>query len=362
MALLCLLHRILIAAKVVAKSSNDWKSNMTKYAKNYTDHAIAVWDLADVTYAGTRYDRNPFRDSATGLSDRYVAGATFTLGTAAPQLIHVSDNDNTFNDGDTSQVLTNTTTLNGDTEAAGERFTPEYAYRVRPEGGTAADDIIIYAAEFGGNDVNSLAATAPLEAGVTYTFIENVTNYPTVAYDQLVSTVAPVQDGVVDGTDAAEEMGLGYTDEQTDMITTGDDVIVANEGDDTVCADDGDDVIYGGDTEVGGEVTVDLIDATSFMQWFYTDLVIEEFNLDGFVIEGVALADIEIGGVRLGDLDLSGATIGDLILGEGPLAGLIDGNMDNITLNGLPIKEAYFEVKTRRNTCRCRHRRPQWFV
>lgn len=54
-------------------------------------------------------------------------------------------------------------------------------------------------------------------------------------------------DGIVDGLDGNDSMGLGYTDPQGDKITTGADSIRAGYGNDTVDGDAGNDSISGGD-------------------------------------------------------------------------------------------------------------------
>jgi len=59
-----------------------------------TARELAVWDLANVTSAGTRYNLDPFRSNASGLSDHYLEGATFTFGAnAEPRLVTVTDDD-----------------------------------------------------------------------------------------------------------------------------------------------------------------------------------------------------------------------------------------------------------------------------
>lgn len=52
--------------------------------------------------------------------------------------------------------------------------------------------------------------------------------------------------GVVEGLDTAETMGLGYTDQQGDQITANADSIYGFAGNDTISADSGADTVYGG--------------------------------------------------------------------------------------------------------------------
>lgn len=54
------------------------------------------------------------------------------------------------------------------------------------------------------------------------------------------------QNGVVDGTNNAQTMNVGFTDAQGDQITNGNDTIFANGGSDSVNAGGGDDLVYGG--------------------------------------------------------------------------------------------------------------------
>ncbi|WP_062763238.1 Hint domain-containing protein [Falsirhodobacter sp. alg1] len=61
--------------------------------------------------------------------------------------------------------------------------------------------------------------------------------------------------GIVDGKETGEYMGVGYTDAQGDRITNGADKIVANGGNDYIDAGGGNDLVYGGsgnDTILGG--------------------------------------------------------------------------------------------------------------
>ena len=53
-------------------------------------------------------------------------------------------------------------------------------------------------------------------------------------------------DGIVDGTDGNDSMGVGYTDGGGDQITENNDVVQAGAGDDTIQGGGGDDTIYGG--------------------------------------------------------------------------------------------------------------------
>lgn len=57
---------------------------------------------------------------------------------------------------------------------------------------------------------------------------------------------ARVPDGDVDGTDTGQLMGVGYTDADGDLITTGSDLVYGNGGADTINPGGGSDTVYGG--------------------------------------------------------------------------------------------------------------------
>ncbi|MEM6587065.1 MAG: Hint domain-containing protein [Pseudomonadota bacterium] len=65
-------------------------------------------------------------------------------------------------------------------------------------------------------------------------------------FEDINFTVAATPDGVVDGTDDAQDMTLGFTDAQGDQITENADTILGNGGDDTIAGFGGDDLIEGG--------------------------------------------------------------------------------------------------------------------
>lgn len=94
-------------------------------------------------------------------------------------------------------------------------------------------------------------------------------SYETLAYDNIPLATASepafnyadhtasafFPDGIVNGTDGADSMALGYTDANLDEITTGDDSIVGGDGNDTISADGGNDTITGDagdDSIIGG--------------------------------------------------------------------------------------------------------------
>ncbi len=104
------------------------------------------------------------------------------------------------------------------------------------------------------NDAGATAGTVEFADGSTLTF-------------EGIETILQGPDGVVDGEDTGEVMGVGYddslgaTDGGGDMITNGADNIEGNGGDDTISAGGGDDTIYGGSgsDEIDGGADDDLI-------------------------------------------------------------------------------------------------------
>lgn len=107
-------------------------------------------------------------------------------GNPPPQAVSVTDDDSSFNDGDTSQqTVDQDITLEGVFIPAGTTLTPEYSYTLRPVGGTPADDITIYAFEVGVNNIVGFLASAPLQAGTTYTFVGS-SNSADVPYANVV--------------------------------------------------------------------------------------------------------------------------------------------------------------------------------
>jgi hypothetical protein len=74
----------------------------------------------------------------------------------------------------------------------------------------------------------------------------------TVSFTEIETLILP-PDGVVDGEETGELMGVGYddaggaTDGGGDQITEGDDSIEGNGGNDTINAGGGDDIVFGGD-------------------------------------------------------------------------------------------------------------------
>ncbi|MEY4985098.1 MAG: hypothetical protein RIR62_3364, partial [Pseudomonadota bacterium] len=194
-------------------------------------YTLLTWELRDITVAGT--STNPFPDSATGASTSQIAGGTFTLRSdAQPIAVGIIDGDTRFDDGDLSQDLSQTTTIDGATESGGDRFTPEYAYIVRPTGSTnPADNITIYAVEVDGNNTVGFVSDRPLEVGRSYTFISNVTNDPSIDYSAITNSFITAGGGIGAGTTPLSQ--------------------IVN-GSDTIDGGNGNDVIWGDSSLSGG--------------------------------------------------------------------------------------------------------------
>uniref|UniRef100_UPI003562EF97 Hint domain-containing protein n=1 Tax=Roseovarius sp. TaxID=1486281 RepID=UPI003562EF97 len=93
----------------------------------------------------------------------------------------------------------------------------------------------------------------PASESGSITYLDDNGDPVTVNYTEIEAVLFdPMADGVVDGEETGEDMGVGYddsnppTDGGGDMITDGDDVIEGNGGDDTIDGGAGDDLIDGG--------------------------------------------------------------------------------------------------------------------
>ncbi|SLN42583.1 hypothetical protein AQS8620_01704 [Aquimixticola soesokkakensis] len=147
-------------------------------------YSIATYDIADVVVIS---GADPFASDTSG--NGAAVGSTFTLASDAKTTrVDIIDNDGFFNDGDGSQDLAAPLEGEGQTANAGDRITPEYSYRIRPNGGAldGSDDITIYVYELGlDNDADGFAASSRLEPGQTYTIMQHVSDDPSVAANTL---------------------------------------------------------------------------------------------------------------------------------------------------------------------------------
>jgi len=144
--------------------------------------------------------------------------------------------------------------------------TPMTITRFDANGDPYLDTLIMYPATA---QSGTYDATDPDFAGYTPRFDSQ--GWVVAEIDGMEKDLSVGPDGVVDGEETGEVMGLGYddadgaTDGGGDLITQGDDVIDGNGGDDTINAAGGDDVVDGGtgndsitggignDTLIGGE-------------------------------------------------------------------------------------------------------------
>ena len=201
-------------------------------------HTFAVWELSDINVNNVGWNDYPFPDSATGEHD--VVGSTFTIKAgAAPTAVGVNDDDNCFNDGDLDQKLSGTTTLDGHTEAGGERFTPEYAYSIKSTAGVV---INVYAVEFDGNNVVGFITDKPLDTSETYTFLGKITDHPSISYDKIASTYTTTVTVTDPGTGGTLDPSVGTQADGADHVFggAGDDKIYGGGGDDRLYGDNGD--------------------------------------------------------------------------------------------------------------------------
>ncbi|WP_375175237.1 Hint domain-containing protein [Pseudooceanicola sp.] len=150
-------------------------------------YTIAGYDVNDVViHSG----QDPFEDDDTGRSG--AVGTIFSV-TSNPDVFDIEDNDSFFSDGDGSQDLSQSLSQGDGTASAGSGITPEYQYRVRPVGGTAADDFYIYHYDAGvsGNGFG-FATEYRLVPGQQYQIMEEgPTNDPSVAYSSLYVCFTP---------------------------------------------------------------------------------------------------------------------------------------------------------------------------
>jgi len=205
------------------------------------DHSLLVWELGDISVTNAGGNDYPFPDNdVTGESD--VEGSTFTLGSnVAPTSVGVNDGDSRFNDGDGDQVLSQFTSLDGSSDGAGGRFTPEYQYSVEDSSGNV---INIYAVELNSNDTVGFVSDAPLVLGETYTFVERIDTHPDVSYSDLATSY--LDPDLVTGPATGVADGEG-----------GDDIITGGLGADMMYGEGGDDTFLVGSSDEGaGDVIV----------------------------------------------------------------------------------------------------------
>ncbi|RKT27710.1 Ca2+-binding RTX toxin-like protein [Roseovarius halotolerans] len=192
------------------------------------DQTLLVWDLSQVSVVNAPGNYDPFENDANGEDD--VVGSTLSFNSgAAPTAVGIDDGGSRFDDGDLSQTLSQSVTLDGKFGHAGARLTPEYAYSLQS---SAGDLVNIYAVELGGNDVVGFVSDAPIDTSETYTFLGRIDTHPDVSYADLATVY----------TDGSTPI----PDDEDDDCAVGDDNLSGGEGDDTIFGDGGNDTLDGG--------------------------------------------------------------------------------------------------------------------
>jgi Ca2+-binding RTX toxin-like protein len=227
---------------------------------------LLTWELADVTTAGFPNNANPFPSAVGGLQGNAVTGGTLTINPGAqPIAVGVVDPDFFFNDGDTSQDLTQSVSINGVSGAAGTRFTTEYAYIIRPSGTNDPSQFIqIFVVELNDNQTVGFVSDKPLQIGQTYSFVSLLTDGPSVPYSVLTTTFLPASGTVVTGLKTLDQIvnaadtidgGVGndviYGDSSLSGgldagIGSGNDVLRGGTGNDSLFGQGGNDSLDGG--------------------------------------------------------------------------------------------------------------------
>jgi len=207
-------------------ASNQTSTKEVSIKPESGQYNLLVWELSDLNISGLKV--NPFPNDATGKSTREVAGGVMSLAAhGTPITVGINDNDAFFNDGDLSQKLANSETINGINGSAGNRFTPEYAYTIREVG--TGDLINIYVVELGGNKMAGIVSDKPLIVGGDYEFVSRVSSHPSIKYNDLADTY------IVEGPSAGEPDKAG-----------GNDIIYGDDGDDRIIGGAGNDILHGG--------------------------------------------------------------------------------------------------------------------
>ncbi|MEX0635869.1 MAG: hypothetical protein WD135_03805, partial [Ferruginibacter sp.] len=184
MALLSLLNPFNLIGNILYPiTSTKIESSIQPTSGQYN---LLVWELSDLNIAGLTV--NPFANhDATGKPTHEVAGGVISIAAnSSPISVGINDDDGKFNDGDLSQNLASSVTINGVHGDAGHRFTPEYAYTIREV--DSGNVITIYAVELGSNKMVGIVSDAPLAIGSNYEFIARVDSHPSINYNDLANT------------------------------------------------------------------------------------------------------------------------------------------------------------------------------
>lgn len=180
-------------------------------------YTIAGYDTADVViHSGD----DPFQDDNT--ENNSSVGTIFSV-TSEPDVFNITDSDGQFEDNDSSQVLDENINQDGGTATVGDHITPEYMYRVRPVGGTAADEFYIYVYDaHTSTSATGFVTEYRIVPGQQYEIMSvGPSNDPSVAYSSLYVCFTPgTMIGTPSGARPVETLVPG------DLVRTVDDKFV----------------------------------------------------------------------------------------------------------------------------------------
>ena len=145
-------------------------------------YEFLAWAYSDMVITGP----DPFSSDASANSSA-PGNSTITIASnATPTVLSVTDDDEFWSDGDSSQRYQGPGDFNGGNGyAVGDQIETEYSYIIRPVGSNdPADNITIYMIEIDA-DGQGIASDAPLVPGVTYSVIAIDSTDPVVAYSSL---------------------------------------------------------------------------------------------------------------------------------------------------------------------------------
>lgn len=128
---------------------------------------------------------DPFNsDTSRNSSSFNTTTITRPIGTK-PETLVMQDDETNLHDGDSSQELTQSLTLNGLVFGPGTDVEIEYSYVLMPQGSTDwTQAVTIYAVELNA-DVMGVTWVGDFQPGVTYVVTNSGSDDPSVSYDQL---------------------------------------------------------------------------------------------------------------------------------------------------------------------------------
>jgi Ca2+-binding RTX toxin-like protein len=312
----------------------------------------------EVIFLGTL----PLIDTTQGNETMESAGAILgTYGTTASPLsaqirnlsaVTLSEDDNTGYDVDNGGGF-DSFSINGGTAQNFDGWAIYNAQITYVDGTTATITAVVMQAVNGNtylvpeqtNDADQLALTARPIMSLTLQSVVPTTG------DLVADRIAGDFKASVDGTAGNDSIGIGYTDANGDVVTTGADVIDAGAGNDTVFAREGADLVFGGDgnDRLDGSFGNDTLrggagDDTLLAGWdsdlFDGGSGLDTYQIAGTEVEGFAF-DINLvtGSDTFGNTYSSietvlGGTADDTVIGTDTTAELLDGGAGNDRLFG----------------------------